>query len=250
MSAARASTAQPGSTAAQVRAAVLALADPGRAAASARYFQTGPGQYGEGDTFVGATVPGVRAVVRAHRGLPLAEVDVLLDDPVHEVRLAALLLLVAHARLEPTAALEHYLDALHRGRVNGWDLVDTSARDVLGTPLRHADRALLDRLAGSQSVWERRAAVIATFAFLPDGDASTSLALAERLLDDPHPLVHKAVGWALREVGARVGREHLIAFLDAHAPAMPQVMLAYAIEHLPADLRARYRAARRPRPTR
>ena len=231
-------------TAGQVRAAVLAQADPDRAAASARYFQTGPGQYGEGDTFVGVTVPAVRAVVRASRGLALPEVSRLLDDPVHEVRLAGLLLLVHHARTAPGDALTCYLDALGRGSVNGWDLVDSSARDVLGAPLRDGDRSVLHRLAASDSVWERRAAVIATFAFLPDGDASTSLALAESLLGDPHPLIHKAVGWVLREVGARVDQTALLGFLDRHAAAMPRVMLAYATEHLDREVRAHYRALR------
>lgn len=231
-------------TAADVRAELVALGDPDRAAGAARYFQTQPGGYGEGDTFVGVRVPNVRALVRRHRGLPLAEIDVLLDDPVHEVRLAALLLLVEVARHDPAGALELYLDALHRGRVNGWDLVGASARDVLGRPLRAADRSVLDRLAASDSVWERRAAIIATFAFLPDGDASTSLALAERLLDDPHPLIHKAVGWTLREVGARVSREALTGFLAAHAARMPRVALSYATEHLTDAERAYARSLR------
>lgn len=237
---------QPGatSTAAQVRGDVLALADPDRAACLARYFQTGPGQYGEGDTFVGVTVPAVRALVRAHRGLAPDEVDALLDDPVHEVRLAAVLLLVEHSRRDPLTTLERYLAALHRGRVNSWDLVDLSAKHVIGGPLRHGDRSLLDRLAGSGMVWERRAAVLASFAFLVDGDASTSLVLAERLLDDPHPLMHKAVGWMLRETGVRVGRNVLLGFLDAHAAAMPRTMLSYATEHLDPETRARYRALR------
>ncbi|MCV2396060.1 DNA alkylation repair protein [Actinotalea sp. M2MS4P-6] len=233
-----------GSTAAEVRAAVLDLADPDRAAGLARYFQTGPGQYGEGDTFVGVMVPGVRGVVRAHRGLGSSEIGVLLDDPVHEVRLAAVLLLVEHSRRAPEEALALYLDALHRGRVNNWDLVDLSAKQVIGVAVQHGDRALLDRLAASGSVWERRAAVLATFPFLAAGDASTSLELAERLLDDPHPLMHKAVGWMLRETGVRVGRDVLTGFLDVHAAAMPRVMLSYATEHLDPEQRAHYRALR------
>ncbi len=231
-------------SAAALRDELLALADPERATGAARYFQTGPGQYGEGDVFAGVRVPDVRAVVRRHRGLGFDEIEHLLDDPVHEVRLAGVLLLVVRARREPDEAMTRYLAALQRGRVDNWDLVDSSARDVLGAALRHGDRSRLDRLAASDLVWERRAAVIATFAFLADGDGSTTLALAERLLGDPHPLMHKAVGWALREVGARVGRDALVAFLDAHAPAMPRVMLSYATEHLDPAERARFRAMR------
>lgn len=229
-------------SAAVLRDELVALADPDRAAGSARYFQAGPGGYGEGDVFLGVRVPDVRAIVRRHRDLGFDEVEHLLDDPVHEVRLAGVLLLVVRARREPDEAMTRYLDALHRGRVDNWDLVDSSARDLLGAALRGGDRSVLHRLAASDLVWERRAAVIATFAFLADGDATTTVALAERLLDDPHPLMHKAVGWALREVGVRVDRGMLLGFLDEHAAVMPRVMLSYATEHLEPDVRAHYRA--------
>jgi len=231
-------------SAAALRDELVALADPERAAGAAGYFQARPGGYGEGDAFLGVRVPDVRAAVRRHRDLGFDEIETLLDDALHEVRLAGVLLLVVRARREPDEAMARYLDALHRGRVDNWDLVDSSARDVLGTALRHGDRSVLDRLAASDLVWERRAAVIATFAFLADGDATTTLVLAERLLDDPHPLMHKAVGWALREVGARVDRGTLLAFLDAQAAAMPRVALSYATEHLDPAVRAHYRALR------
>ncbi len=227
-----------------LRAELVAQADAERAAGAARYFQAGPGGYGEGDEFLGVRVPDVRAAVRRHRDLGFDEIERLLDDPVHEVRLAGVLLLAVRARREPDEAKARYLAALHRGRVDNWDLVDSSARDVLGAALRDCGRGELDRLAGSALVWERRAAVIATFAFLADGDAGTTLALARRLLHDPHPLMHKAVGWALREVGTRVDRRALLAFLDQHAAAMPRVMLTYATEHLDPDVRAHYRALR------
>jgi 3-methyladenine DNA glycosylase AlkD len=231
-------------SAAALRDELVALADPERAAGAARYFQARPGGYGEGDAFLGVRVPDVRAAVRRHRDLGFDEIETLLDDGLHEVRLAGVLLLVVRARREPDEALARYLDALRRGRVDNWDLVDSSARDVLGAALRDGDRGVLDRLAASDLVWERRAAVIATFAFLADGDAATTLVLAERLLDDPHPLMHKAVGWALREVGARVDRAMLLAFLDAHAAAMPRVALSYATEHLDPAVRAHYRSLR------
>jgi len=230
--------------AADVRAALAELADPLRATGAARYFKTGAGQYGEGDVFIGVTVPQVRAVVRRFRGLPLDEIDRLLDDAEHEHRLAAVLLLVAAYRGSPAEVVERYLAAVHRVRVNNWDLVDLSSEYILGPWLLDRDRALLRELAASDSLWERRVAVLATFEFIKHGDASTTLELAERLLADREDLMQKAVGWMLREAGKRVSRDTLTGFLDAHAAAMPRTMLSYATEHLdPAD-RARYRAMR------
>lgn len=209
-----------------------------------RFFKTGPGEYGEGDVFLGVRVPQTRAVVRRHRGMSFDEIDGLLDDPVHEHRLAGLLLLVDAARRDPEEAATRYLAAVRRGRVDNWDLVDSSSEHLLGGWLYDRDRSLLDELAASPVLWERRVAVLATFAFIKKGDASTTLALAERLLDDSHDLMHKAVGWMLREVGKRVSRETLLGFLDAHAARMPRTMLAYATEHLPPEQRAHYRALR------
>lgn len=231
-------------TAQDVRAALAEVADPARAAHSARFFKTGPGQYGEGDVFLGATVPQVRAVVKRFRRLGFDEIDALLDDPEHEHRLAGVLLLAEASRRDPARAAERYLAAVRRGRVNNWDLVDASAEHVLGGWLADRDRSLLDELAASPSLWERRVAVLTTFHFIKRGDASTTLALAERLLGDRDDLMHKAVGWMLREVGKRVSRDELRRFLDAHAARMPRTMLSYATEHLPAGERAAYRALR------
>jgi 3-methyladenine DNA glycosylase AlkD len=227
-----------------VRAALAQRADPQRAIASARYFKTGEGEYGAGDVFLGITVPQVRAIVKAHRGLPLDEIDSLLDDAQHEHRLAGVLLLVAAYPSEPEAVVDRYLAAVRRGRINNWDLVDASAEFILGPWLVERDRGLLRELAASSSLWERRVAVLATFEFLKCGDASTTLELAELLLADREDLMHKAIGWMLRESGKRVSRETLIGFLDAHAAAMPRTMLSYATEHLEPQDRARYRAAR------
>jgi 3-methyladenine DNA glycosylase AlkD len=231
-------------TADDVRAALAALANPADAAQARRFFKTGPGEYGEGDVFLGVRVPATRAVVTRFRGLPFDEIDDLLDDPVHEHRLAGLLLLVAAYPSDPEAAVDRYLAAVRRGRVNNWDLVDSSAEHVLGAWLLDRDRSLLDVLAASPVLWERRVAVLSTFAFLKRGDVSTTFALAERLLDDPEDLMHKAVGWMLREAGKRVSRDALRGFLDAHAARMPRTMLAYATEHLDPDERRRYRALR------
>lgn len=231
-------------TAEAVRADLAAVADPEDAAFLQRFFKTGPGEYGEGDVFIGVRVPAIRAVVKRHRGMPFAEIDRLVDSPVHEERLAALLLLVDAYRRAPEATVERFLDAVRRGRVNNWDLVDSSAEHILGPWLLDRDRSLLFELAASPSLWERRVAVLATFAFIKHGDASTTLELAERLLGDREDLMHKAVGWMLREVGKRVDRGLLLGFLDAHAARMPRTMLSYATEHFAPEQRARYRALR------
>jgi 3-methyladenine DNA glycosylase AlkD len=158
--------------------------------------------------------------------------------------LAAVLLLVAAYRGDPADVVDRYLAAVRRGRVNNWDLVDASSEFIVGPWLLDRDRSPLFELAASDSLWERRVAVLATFEFLKHADASTTLELAEKLLGDREDLMHKAVGWMLRETGKRVSRETLLGFLDAHAAAMPRTMLAYATEHLTPDERARYRAMR------
>lgn len=241
-------------TATDVQNALAAVASPERAVGSARFFKTGPGEYGEGDVFVGVTVPDTRAVVKRFAGLPLAEVDALLDSAVHEHRLAALLILVAQferasktperddARRRELAAF--YLTAVRRGRVNNWDLVDSSAPTLLGGYLFDRPRDVLFELAGSDVLWHRRVAVIATAGFINAGDASTTLELAARLRGDRADLMQKAVGWMLREVGKRIGREVLTGFLDEHAASLGRTALSYATEHLPAEDRARYRAMR------
>ncbi|GAA2033714.1 DNA alkylation repair protein [Agromyces tropicus] len=245
----------------QVRAALAELADPARAAASARFFKTGPGEYGEGDAFLGVTVPQVRSVAKRFAGLPLDGVRRLLSSAVHEVRLCALVILVgrfdrasrrrARDDAERARLASFYLDAVRRGRVDNWDLVDASADRILGAWLLDPVAAPgapamhdLDELVASPDLWQRRVGIMATFAFLKAGDGAPTLRLAPRLLSDPHDLVHTATGWMLRELGARVDRGELEAFLEANAARMPRTMLSYATEHLPAEERARYRAMR------
>lgn len=227
-----------------MRAALAEVANPADAVFLQRFFKTGPGEYGEGDVFLGVRVPATRAVVKRFRGMAFDEIDALLDDEVHEHRLAGLLLLVFSSRAHPEAAVARYLAAVRRGRVNNWDLVDSSSEFLLGEWLYDRDRSLLDELAASPVLWERRVAVLATFAFIKKGDASTTFELAARLLDDREDLMHKAVGWMLREVGKRVSRDALLGFLDEHAARMPRTMLSYATEHLSPEERAAYRALR------
>jgi 3-methyladenine DNA glycosylase AlkD len=241
--------------ASEVVAALAQLADPDDAVFLRRYFKTAPGEYGAGDVFIGARVPQARAVAKRFRGLPLDQIDALLDSAVHEHRLVALLVLndafakASRARaFDPEARAgiaDFYLSAVRRGRVNNWDLVDTSAEHTLGAWLYDQPRDVLFDLAASAVLWERRVAVLSTFAFIKRGDASTSLELAEGLLGDREDLMHKAVGWMLREVGQRVARKLLTGFLDVHAGAMPRTMLSYATEHLDPATRAAYRAVPR-----
>ncbi|MFE3023913.1 DNA alkylation repair protein [Nocardia tengchongensis] len=241
-------------TAEAVRADLAALADPADAVHLQRFFKTGPGEYGEGDVFIGVRVPQTRKAVKRCAGMPLSEIDVLLDSPVHEHRLAALVILngeMARASRKRGAdvgrqreIVELYLAAVRRGRVNNWDLVDASAEFILGPWLLERSRDLLDEFAAGDSLWERRVALLTTFAFIKQGDTATTLELCERLLDDRRDLIQKAVGWMLREIGKRVDPAILTGFLDAHAADMGRTALSYATEHLTSDRRAHYRAQR------
>jgi 3-methyladenine DNA glycosylase AlkD len=229
-----------------------ALADPERAAGAARYFRTGPGQYGQGDVFLGLRVPQVRAAIRPYvaAGMTANDVDTVLDSPVHEHRMAALLVLVAIAARARRTGDDANRRAVHdlylrrTERVNNWDLVDASCREIVGAylvdrPAAEAD-AELDLLSDSPLLWDRRIAAVCTLSFLPAGRSAPTYRVARRLLHDPHDLVHKAVGWTLREAGARVDEGELRAFLDEHAPGMPRTMLRYAVERLTAGDRAHY----------
>ncbi len=214
------------------------LADAKRAKNLAWFFKTGPGQYGEGDRFLGITVPRQRK--RAHRFLHLPPRDLarLLGSPIHEHRFTAAEILVGQYEAATPAQAEKifrfYLR--HARRFNNWDLVDTSARYIVGEHLRSRPRDVLYSLACSACVWERRMAIVSTFAFLKDGDTDDLYRIAEMLLPDKHELIHKAVGWLLREAG-RLSRPRLLRFLRQHYRAIPRMTLRYAIEHLPASER-------------
>jgi 3-methyladenine DNA glycosylase AlkD len=236
--------------------ALAEVADAGDAVFLQRFFKTGPGEYGEGDVFIGVRVPAVRAIVKRLGPLSLEAIADLLDSPVHEHRLAGLVALnslfarASASRTRDDEQREHlaafYLNAVRAGRVNNWDLVDASAEFVLGEYLFDRPRFVLFELADSDDLWWRRAAMLSTFAFIKRGDASTTLELASRVLDtgDRRDLTQKAVGWMLRETGKRVDRALLTGFLDDNAGRMPAVMLSYATEHLDAAARAAYRARR------
>jgi 3-methyladenine DNA glycosylase AlkD len=235
----------------ELRRELREAAEPERVPELQRFFKTGPGGYGEGDVFLGVRVPAVRVVARHHAGLNLEDVTKLLCNPVHEERLAALIILVRRYgcadEQERQRIYELYLG--NTAHVNGWDLVDVSAPHIVGAHLldrREGEHWVLDRLASSPSVWERRIAIMATFAFVRAGECNETLRLARVLLDDKHDLIHKAVGWMLREVGKR-DEELLVGFLQQHAGDMPRTMLRYAVERLDASVRSELMAAGRPR---
>ena len=231
--------------AADLMAALAAQGDPEKAIGLGRFFKTGAGQYGEGDIFLGLTVPTTRRIVKAYLDLPLDQVEVLLGSGIHEHRFAGLLILVARAPAQPAEIADFYLRAVRAGRVNNWDLVDCSAEFILGEYLLDRPRDVLFELAVGESLWQRRVAMLSTFGFIKHGDASTALEIAVILLPDSHDLIQKAVGWMLREVGKRVDRALLLGFLDEYAGRMSRTTLSYASEHLDNEQRAHYRSAPR-----
>ena len=230
-------------TAAAVRAELRRHADPARAVKVAGYFKCGPGEYGEGDVFIGVTVPSLRKVVRAFRDLPLAEVDALLRSRIHEERLTALLIMVDQFHRDEAMRGRIYRLYMRRlAHINNWDLVDLSAGQIVGAWLEDKPRGELDRLARSKHLWSRRVAMLATSRYISQGDARDAIRIATILVDDTHDLIHKAVGWMLREVGKRASQDALDLFLEQHAATMPRTMLRYAIERLPARQRAAWMA--------
>jgi 3-methyladenine DNA glycosylase AlkD len=217
------------------------LGCPEQAAILARFFKTGPGQYGEGDQFIGVKVPVIRNVGKAFQRLPLSEVECLLHSEIHEERLLALVILVGQFHKSDDAARKQIYDLYlaNTQEINNWDLVDVSAPKIVGGYLEQRSRRPLYRLAKSACLWERRIAILATFHFINQGDFTDTLKIAEVLLGDKADLIHKAVGWMLREVGKR-DVAVLEAFLNDHCRAMPRTMLRYAIERFPEKLRRKY----------
>jgi len=224
--------------------ALRKLADPEKAAFFPRFFKAGPGEYGEGDRFLGVTVPNVRTIVKQFKDLPLSETKKLLTSEWHEERLTALLILVAQfSRADDSnkkVIYEFYL--AYTKWVNNWDLVDCSAEYIVGPYLdgRPEKIPILQELARSDLLWDRRIAMLATFEYIKKGRADEALTIAEIVLNDRHDLIQKAVGWMLREIGKRVDRALLIQFLDKHAATMPRTSLRYAIEHLSAEQKSHY----------
>ncbi len=218
-------------------------ASPARAKNLSWFFKTGKGQYGEGDVFCGLTVPQSRIIAGHFPSLSLKRIESLLKSPTHEERLIALFILVSQFSKadedEKKKIVDFYLS--HADRVNNWDLVDSSADKILGEwLLLHPDENLIQKLATSSLLWERRIAMVSTFAFIKKGKPELTFLVARMLLADKEDLIHKATGWMLREVGKRCGREKLIKFLSTSYKFMPRTALRYSIEHFPPQERKRY----------
>ncbi len=218
--------------------ALQAAADPERAKSSAWFFKTGKGEYGEGDRFLGIRVPVQRKIALANRDLALQDIATLLESRFHEYRFTALEILVAQYEAAPKQEIfDFYLS--HTSGINNWDLVDTSAPYIVGAHLLARKRTILDKLATSPVLWERRIAIVATLRLIKHGEIEDTFRIARKLLADPHDLTHKAVGWALREAG-RQSRAALIEFLGAHYPSLPRTTLRYAIEHFAPEERKQF----------
>jgi len=217
------------------------LGCPEQAANLARFFKTGPGEYGEGDRFIGVKVPVIRKVAKEFKGLPLAEIKCLLHSEIHEERLLGLVILVGQFQKGNDATRKSIYDLYLANiqHINNWDLVDLSAPQIVGGYLETRRRQPLDRLAKSASLWERRISIVATHWFIRRGDFADTLRIAEKLLGDKEDLIHKAVGWMLREVGKR-DVAVLEEFLAEHYGVMPRTMLRYAIERFPEKERQGY----------
>lgn len=233
-------------TAASVHVAVAKLSNAELAKRTQRYFKTAPGEYAEGDVFAGLSVPVSRGIAREFREMPAAELDVLIQSPVHEERLIALVVQTSQFKRSRSdldrrrMIFAQYDTWLRGGRINNWDLVDVSAPHIGAHIFEEFStteaNAYLSELSHSDDLWMRRASVIFTFAALSNGDTHPALAACERLVADRHDLIHKAVGWALREVGKREP-ESLREFLAVHAATMPRTALRYAIEKFDATER-------------
>ncbi len=228
--------------ASKVFEALEQVATPERAEAGAWFFKTGPGEYGEGDKFLGVTVPDQRKISKLlYKELNIEQILLSLRSPWHEERLTALFMLVLRYKKDDektkSKIVKLYLE--NTEFVNNWDLVDSSAPYILGNWLQNKDRTILYKLSKSKILWERRISIITTLMFIRNGEYGDTLDLAEQLLNDKEDLINKAVGWCLREVGKKA-EDLLVDFLDKYAATMPRTTLRYAIEKFPEPKRKHY----------
>lgn len=212
------------------------LSDPEIAEIDKKFFKTGKGQYGEGDQFIGIRTPTLRKAVNKY-DLCLAEVQELLNSEIHEFRLAGVFVLIQLYKKNKKEIVDFYLK--NTSRINNWDLIDISAHKIIGDWLLDKDKSILYELAASDVLWEKRIAIISTYAFIREDKFEDTLKIAEILLNDKHDLIHKAVGWMLREVGKR-NQKVEEEFLIKHVKQMPRTMLRYAIERFEEEKRQYY----------
>jgi 3-methyladenine DNA glycosylase AlkD len=218
------------------------LANPAKAKKLQQFFKTGKGEYGQGDKFLGIVVPLQRKIAAKYKRLALADLKKLLNSDIHEHRLTALFILVSQfqkAKEENARRAIYDLYLTNTENINNWDLIDLSSPHIIGRYLLDKDRTVLYNLARSESIWEKRIAVLATFWFIRNNGFQDAIKIAEILVNDKHDLIHKAVGWMLREIGKRDKKE-LISFLEKYSYKMPRIMLRYAIEKLPENKRRYY----------
>lgn len=225
-----------------IKTALEHAANPEKRLVLGRFFKTGQGEYGEGDVFIGVPMSSIRLICKQFfKQAALSDIQTLLTDPIHEVRMAAVLLLVYQFEnandVNRKVIYDFYL--AHATQINNWDFVDSSARQIVGCYLFDKPRDILYQLAHSTSLWEQRIAIIATFHFIKQQQFDDTFNIAQILLNHHHDLIHKAVGWMLREVGKR-NQAELEKFLQPHYPIMPRTMLRYAIEKFPEPLRQQY----------
>ncbi|HRH31720.1 MAG TPA: DNA alkylation repair protein [bacterium] len=219
---------------------LISLRDADRSEKSKRYFKTGPGEYAEGDIFLGIPVPILRNYAKKWYTLPRSEIIKLLHSPLHELRFIALCIAIQQFKRGDDKIRKNivnlYLASLKKF-INNWDLVDLSAANILGAYYTNASKQQLIKLARSSSLWEKRAAIIATHYYIKSGSSDTALLIATILLQDKHDLIHKAVGWTLREVGKSCSMEVEREFLELHIKLIPRTTLRYAIERFPTQER-------------
>lgn len=227
---------------------ILSNREQNKAKILTRFFKTGKGEYGEGDKFLGITVPVSRRIANEYKNISFQDILKLLKNKYHEVRLVAILILVQKYKIlnreqnlkGKKELVEFYLN--NTKSINNWDLVDLSAHYILGDYLfdKKSKRKILDKLAKSNNIWERRIAIISTFAFIYKGESLYTFKIVNMLIEDQEDLIHKACGWMLREVGKRVSEQDLISYLDKNLRKMPRTMLRYAIEKFSEEKRLYY----------
>lgn len=215
-----------------------------RALQSAYYFKTGPGEYGEGDVFLGVNLPNQRKIAKKYEQLSLSEVEKLLKSKIHEERLTASIILVAQYKKGSDKLREQIYNFYLANTlyINNWDIIDSSAPQIVGAWLVDKDRSVLLKLAKSDSIWERRIAMLSTFAFIQNGECDWTFEIADILLHDEQDLIQKATGWLLREVGKRVSQDAEEEFLRTRYKTMPRTTLRYAIERFDEPKRKAYLA--------
>jgi 3-methyladenine DNA glycosylase AlkD len=227
-----------------LRSELTTLGNPERAKNLQRFFKTGKGEYGEGDVFIGLNNPQLHELTKKYFNLNFQEIQELLNSKIHEERLLSLLVLVKQfQKAKKDHKTQYFIYNLYLNnakKINNWDLVDLSAPKILGEFLfRNQDQSILRQLAQSENLWERRISIISTLTFIKNRKFGETLAIAELLLNDKHDLIHKAVGWALREIGKKDSNV-LELFLKTHYNEMPRTMLRYSIEKFPEDVRQKY----------